>query len=64
MISFKFSSTKAGNYEQISFSGNSIRLLELKREIVERKKLSSALSFDLEITDDTGKGKLRPLSAK
>ena len=48
-------STEVDYYEQIHFSGNGIRLLELKREVIERKKLSG-LEFDLKVVDDNGKG--------
>lgn len=43
-------------FEQISFSGNGIKLLELKREVVERKKINKSLDFDLNVVDDNGKG--------
>jgi hypothetical protein len=38
------------------FPGNSIQLLEVKREVLERKKMSGSLDFDLKITDENGKG--------
>jgi hypothetical protein len=43
-------------FEQISFSGNGIKLLDLKREILEKKKISGSLDFDLKITDANDKG--------
>lgn len=43
-------------FEQISFNGNGIKLLELKREVVERKKINKSLDFDLNVVDDNGKG--------
>jgi hypothetical protein len=42
--------------EQASFSGNGIKLLDLKKEIVDKKKISSSLDFDLTINDESGKG--------
>jgi len=42
--------------EQVSFSGNGIKLLDLKKEIVDKKKISSSLDFDLTINDESGKG--------
>ena len=40
--------------DQISFSGNGIKLLDLKKEIVDIKKFSTQLDFDLQITDENG----------
>ena len=46
-----------GNSEdQITFSGNGIKLLDLKREIIEKKQISGSLDFDLKIVDESGKG--------
>ena len=42
--------------EQISFGGNGIKLIDLKRDILEKKNLSSSLDFDLKIVDENGKG--------
>ena len=42
-------------WEQVTFSGNGIKLLDLKKEIVDKKKMRS-LDFDLKIKDDNGKG--------
>ncbi len=42
--------------EQIFFSGNGIKLIDLKREIVEKKKFNSVLDFELQITDEAKKG--------
>jgi len=44
--------------DQISFSGNGIKLLDLKKEILEKKNISGSLDFDLKVTDDSGKGML------
>lgn len=43
--------------EQVHFSGNGIKLIDLKREIVEKKKFTSTIDFDLQITDENKKGK-------
>ena len=42
--------------EKVPFIGNGIRLLELKREILERKKISGSLDFDLKVVDESGRG--------
>ena len=42
--------------EQIAFSGNGIKLLDLKKEILDKKKISGSLDFDLKIVDEDGKG--------
>ena len=48
---------KKDEWETILFPGHSIRLLDLKKEIAEKKKiLLTNLDFDLQITDETGKG--------
>jgi DWNN domain len=45
--------------EPIPFTGQSIRLIDLKRHIVEKKNIKAGLDFDLEITDgDSGTGRL------
>ena len=44
--------------EKIPFVGNGIRVLDLKREILERKKISGSLDFDLKIVDESGRGML------
>ena len=43
-------------WEQVTFSGNGIKLLDLKKEILDKKKMSASLDFDLKIVDDNGKG--------
>jgi hypothetical protein len=54
-VLFRFHHSKQN--ESVTFIGNGIRLLDLKKEIFERKKMSSSLDFDLKITDETsGKG--------
>jgi hypothetical protein len=40
----------------VNFVGNGIKVLELKREILERKKFSGSSDFDLKIVDESGKG--------
>jgi hypothetical protein len=40
----------------VNFVGNGIRVLDLKREILERKKFSGSSDFDLKIVDESGKG--------
>lgn len=42
--------------EQITFSGNGIKLLDLKRDILEAKDINRSQDFDLKIVDETGKG--------
>ena len=39
----------------ILFSGNGIKLIELKKEIAEKKKFSNNLDYDLTVTDENGK---------
>ena len=45
------------SYETIHFHGNGIKLLDLKSEIVERKKITATFEFDLKIVDENNKGK-------
>lgn len=49
--------------EPISFTGQSIRVLDLKRQIVEKKSIKTGLDFDFEITDaaDSSAGMLTQL---
>ena len=44
--------------EKVPFVGNGIRLLDLKREILERKKISGSLDFDLKVVDESGRGNI------
>ncbi|RYG97892.1 hypothetical protein EON65_52160 [archaeon] len=44
------------DFEQVTFSGNGIKLLDLKREIVDKKKITGTLDFDLKVTDENNKG--------
>lgn len=48
-IHFKFKSAK--DFDSISFPGTVIRVIDLKKAIVDKKKLSKGLDFDLVITD-------------
>jgi hypothetical protein len=43
-------------YEQVSFGGNGIKVLDLKKEILDRKNINRSLDFDLNIVDENGKG--------
>lgn len=38
--------------EQITFEGNGLRLIELKKAIVEKKAMTGSLDFDLKVTDE------------
>ena len=54
-VHFKFNSSNA--YDTVTFDGISICVGDLKRSIVEKKKLNRGLDFDLVITDaQTGEG--------
>jgi hypothetical protein len=57
VIYFKLKSATAGQVEPIHFTGQQLRLLDLMRAIVEQKKMSSAIDFDLRITDAEDKTK-------
>ena len=52
-VKFKFKSAR--EFDTISFPGNSIKLLDLKRAIVEHKKLHQGMEFDLNIVNDKTK---------
>ncbi len=56
-VSFRLHS--GSELSQVHFDGNGIKLLELKRAIVDLKfKVgSSSLDYELNIKDDNGKGK-------
>lgn len=45
-----------GSVEQVSFSGNGMKLIDLKKEITEKKKFSSSIDYDLTVSDESGKG--------
>eukprot|EP01036_Dinobryon_divergens_P028075 gene28073-36964_t len=60
VINFRMKQTSkvapaAEKVEQILFSGNGIKLIELKKEIAEKKKFSNNLDYDLTVTDENGK---------
>ena len=44
------------DWEQVHFNGHSMKLLDLKKEIVDKKKYSGSLDFDLRVVDENGKG--------
>lgn len=48
-IHFKFKSAK--EFDTVAFAGTVIRVLDLKKAIIEKKKLNKGLDFDLVITD-------------
>uniref|UniRef100_K3X144 Uncharacterized protein n=1 Tax=Globisporangium ultimum (strain ATCC 200006 / CBS 805.95 / DAOM BR144) TaxID=431595 RepID=K3X144_GLOUD len=48
-IHFKFKSAK--EFDTVTFPGTVIRVLDLKKAIIEKKKLNKGLDFDLVITD-------------
>lgn len=48
-IHFKFKSAK--EFDTVTFAGTVIRVLDLKKAIIEKKKLNKGLDFDLVITD-------------
>eukprot|EP01031_Cornospumella_fuschlensis_P052773 gene52773-64481_t len=43
------------DFEKVTFSGNGIKLLDLKKEIVDKKKITGTLDFDLKVTDESNK---------
>ncbi|CAN0063300.1 unnamed protein product [Ectocarpus sp. 4 AP-2014] len=50
IVKFKFKSAR--EYDSVSFPGTGIKLLDLKRAIVEQKKLHQGMEFDLNIVND------------
>ncbi|CAM9204044.1 unnamed protein product, partial [Scytosiphon promiscuus] len=52
-VKFKFKSAR--EYDVVSFPGTGIKLLDLKRAIVEQKKLHQGMEFDLNIVNDRTK---------
>lgn len=54
VVTFRSHHVKQDQAEVINFSGNAIRLLDLKREIVQRKNFATSQDFDLKIVDDNG----------
>lgn len=45
--------------EQIFFPGNGITLLDLKSQIIEKKKITGTLDFDLKVVDLNNRGKYK-----
>lgn len=61
-VQFKFKSAR--DYDAIPFDGMSIRLLDLKRAIAEKRGLQKGLDFDLVITNaQTSEGGARARAA-
>lgn len=52
-VKFKFKSARV--YDTVSFPGTSIKLLDLKRAIVEQKRLHQGMEFDLTVVNDKTK---------
>jgi hypothetical protein len=55
-VSVRSLHAKKEQSEKIPFSGNGIFLLDLKREILERKSITGSLDFDFKIVDEYNKG--------
>ncbi len=49
-VHFKFKSSK--DFETITFPGSFIKLIDLKRAVVEAKSLHKGMDFDLSVVDD------------
>lgn len=56
VVNFRMHHGVGNVYEQIPFTGNGIKLIDLKKEVVDRKKINKSLDFDLKIVDENGKG--------
>ncbi len=54
VVNFRLNQGK--EWSQISFNGNGIKLLDLKREVLENKKMSLSMDFDFRVVDDNDKG--------
>ncbi len=52
-VHFKFKSAK--DFEEIAFAGPFIKLIDLKRAVVEAKSLHKGMDFDLSVVDDHSK---------
>ncbi|CAM9482682.1 unnamed protein product [Choristocarpus tenellus] len=52
-VKFKFKSAR--EYDTVSFPGTGIKLLDLKRAIVEQKRLHQGMEFDLTVVNDQTK---------
>lgn len=55
-VNFRMHHGAENSQQSVNFVGNGIRVLDLKREILERKKFSPTTDFDLKIVDQSGKG--------
>ena len=55
-VNFRMHHGAENSQQIVNFVGNGIRVLDLKREILERKKFSPTTDFDLKIVDQSGKG--------
>lgn len=55
-VSVRSHHVKKEQSEQIHFTGNGIFLLDLKREILELKKIKPSHDFDFKIVDEYNKG--------
>ncbi len=55
-VNFRMHHGIVGVYEQITFTGNGIKLIDLKKEVVDRKKINKSQDFDLKVVDENGKG--------
>ncbi len=55
-IHFKMRHSK--DEEQVFFPGNGISLLDFKSLVIEKKKITQALDFDLKVVDLNSKGTL------
>ena len=56
VVNFRMQSNIGKGWEQVSFSGNTMKLLDFKKAIVDKKKMSGSLDFDLKVVDENGKG--------
>ncbi len=52
-VHFKFKSAK--DFEAITFAGSFIKLIDLKRAVVEAKSLQKGMDFDLSVVDNHSK---------
>ena len=57
VINFRMQQNLTANaWEQISFNGNGMKLIDLKCEIISKKNMSTT-DFDLRVIDEDGKGR-------
>lgn len=50
--------------EPVSFSGHQIKLIDLKRAILEKKEMKTGFDFDLKISDADNSSKSKEISLK